>query len=95
MTFGLVSCSGSLFIDYHQMTHLGHYLCLPFAVINRLGNRVLALGTIQHSYPYEWRTKQPVITRLSKQWFINTDRLEGPAKVGVAFFNRIEKLSSY
>ncbi|CDS39985.1 isoleucyl trna synthetase mitochondrial [Echinococcus multilocularis] len=54
------------------------------AVINRLGDRVLALGTIQHSYPYEWRTKQPVITRLSKQWFINTDKLEGPAKIAYA-----------
>ncbi|VDK40020.1 unnamed protein product [Taenia asiatica] len=54
------------------------------AVVNRLGDRVLALGTIQHSYPYEWRTKRPVITRLSKQWFINTDVLEGPAKVAYA-----------
>uniref|UniRef100_A0A3B4XQ12 isoleucine--tRNA ligase n=1 Tax=Seriola lalandi dorsalis TaxID=1841481 RepID=A0A3B4XQ12_SERLL len=25
-----------------------------------------------HSYPYDWRTKQPVIIRPSKQWFINT-----------------------
>ncbi|KAL5966798.1 Isoleucine--tRNA ligase mitochondrial, partial [Taenia solium] len=54
------------------------------AVVNRLGDRVLALDIIQHSYPYEWRTKQPVITRLSKQWFINTDVLEGPAKVAYA-----------
>lgn len=50
-------------------------------MIKRLGSRVLALGTIQHSFPYEWRTKEPVITRLSEQWFIDTDKLEAPAKV--------------
>ncbi|XP_014669512.1 PREDICTED: isoleucine--tRNA ligase, mitochondrial-like isoform X2 [Priapulus caudatus] len=32
-----------------------------------------------HSYPYDWRTKQPVIFRASKQWFINTDRLKSLA----------------
>ncbi|KAL5111644.1 Isoleucine--tRNA ligase mitochondrial [Taenia crassiceps] len=57
------------------------------AVISRLGDRVLALGTIRHSYPYEWRTKQPVITRLSEQWFIDTDKLEGPAKASYAGVN--------
>jgi len=34
-----------------------------------------------HSYPYDWRTKQPVITRASKQWFINTGSLKDKAKV--------------
>nr|XP_020013328.1 isoleucine--tRNA ligase, mitochondrial isoform X2 [Castor canadensis] len=24
-----------------------------------------------HSYPYDWRTKKPVVIRASKQWFIN------------------------
>ncbi|VDM17411.1 unnamed protein product, partial [Hydatigera taeniaeformis] len=57
------------------------------AVIDLLGDRVLVLDTIQHSYPYEWRTKQPVITRLSEQWFINTDKLEGPAKAAYADVN--------
>uniref|UniRef100_A0A8C4XU00 Isoleucine--tRNA ligase, mitochondrial n=1 Tax=Falco tinnunculus TaxID=100819 RepID=A0A8C4XU00_FALTI len=25
-----------------------------------------------HSYPYDWRTKKPMIIRASKQWFVNT-----------------------
>ncbi|KAK9959829.1 hypothetical protein ABG768_009930 [Culter alburnus] len=33
-----------------------------------------------HSYPYDWRTKQPVVTRASKQWFINTASLKDKAK---------------
>uniref|UniRef100_A0A3Q4APP5 Isoleucine--tRNA ligase, mitochondrial n=1 Tax=Mola mola TaxID=94237 RepID=A0A3Q4APP5_MOLML len=33
-----------------------------------------------HSYPYDWRTKQPVIIRPSRQWFINTASLKDKAK---------------
>lgn len=33
-----------------------------------------------HSYPYDWRTKQPVVIRPSKQWFINTASLQDKAK---------------
>ncbi|KAG7511082.1 isoleucine-tRNA ligase, mitochondrial isoform X1 [Solea senegalensis] len=33
-----------------------------------------------HSYPYDWRTKQPVIISPSKQWFINTASLKDKAK---------------
>ncbi|XP_067335209.1 isoleucine--tRNA ligase, mitochondrial-like isoform X2 [Channa argus] len=33
-----------------------------------------------HSYPYDWRTKQPVVIRPSKQWFINTASLKDRAK---------------
>uniref|UniRef100_A0A671VS06 isoleucine--tRNA ligase n=1 Tax=Sparus aurata TaxID=8175 RepID=A0A671VS06_SPAAU len=29
-----------------------------------------------HSYPYDWRTKQPVVIRPSKQWFVNTASLK-------------------
>lgn len=34
-----------------------------------------------HSYPYDWRTKKPVVIRASKQWFINTANLKDTAKV--------------
>lgn len=34
-----------------------------------------------HSYPYDWRTKKPVILRASKQWFINTDAIKDKAIV--------------
>ncbi|KAG7272576.1 hypothetical protein CRUP_024365 [Coryphaenoides rupestris] len=33
-----------------------------------------------HSYPYDWRTKRPVIIRPSQQWFINTASLKDKAK---------------
>ncbi|KAJ8366529.1 hypothetical protein AAFF_G00350830, partial [Aldrovandia affinis] len=33
-----------------------------------------------HSYPYDWRTQQPVVIRASKQWFINTESLKDRAK---------------
>ncbi|XP_072221720.1 isoleucine--tRNA ligase, mitochondrial isoform X1 [Leuresthes tenuis] len=33
-----------------------------------------------HSYPYDWRTKKPVVIRPSKQWFINTASLKDKAK---------------
>ena len=35
--------------------------------------------TFQHSYPYDWRTKKPVILRGSKQWFIDTKHLQSNA----------------
>lgn len=34
-----------------------------------------------HSYPYDWRSKHPVVIRPSKQWFINTASLKDKAKV--------------
>ncbi|XP_066527411.1 isoleucine--tRNA ligase, mitochondrial isoform X2 [Hoplias malabaricus] len=33
-----------------------------------------------HSYPYDWRSKKPVMIRASKQWFINTANLKDKAK---------------
>ncbi|XP_062828358.1 isoleucine--tRNA ligase, mitochondrial [Anolis carolinensis] len=33
-----------------------------------------------HSYPYDWRTKKPVIIRASKQWFIDTANLKSAAQ---------------
>jgi len=34
---------------------------------------------MEHSYPIDWRTKQPVIIRASEQWFINTEKLKSSA----------------
>lgn len=34
-----------------------------------------------HSYPYDWRTKKPVVIRASKQWFVNITDLKATAKV--------------
>ncbi|KAH6923725.1 hypothetical protein HPB50_005791 [Hyalomma asiaticum] len=43
------------------------------AVTKLLANHVIRTGNYTHSYPYDWRSKQPVIVRSSRQWFINLD----------------------
>lgn len=50
-------------------------------IINMIKDNVLHLGEITHSYPYDWRTKQPVIIRASQQWFIDTEALKNEAVV--------------
>lgn len=40
---------------------------------------------VQHSYPYDWRTKKPVIIRSSKQWFIDTGKIKDQAQVIIYF----------
>ena len=40
------------------------------------GNHILAKNSYIHSYPYDWRTKKPVLLRASKQWFIDTGKLQ-------------------
>ncbi|MGO4938678.1 isoleucine--tRNA ligase [Fundicoccus sp. Sow4_D5] len=35
---------------------------------------LLAQGKIKHSYPHDWRTKQPVIYRATPQWFASIDK---------------------
>lgn len=51
-------------------------------VLRLLSDDVLHLGKIVHSYPYDWRTKQPVIIKASKQWFIDTEQIKDKAVVG-------------
>ncbi|KAK7502677.1 hypothetical protein BaRGS_00005927 [Batillaria attramentaria] len=53
------------------------------AVIHLLGDSMLKQETFTHSYPYDWRSKKPVIIRASKQWFVNTQRLKYPAQAAL------------
>ncbi|OWF46981.1 Isoleucine--tRNA ligase, mitochondrial [Mizuhopecten yessoensis] len=46
------------------------------AVMELLKESVIHQSPYQHSYPYDWRTKRPVIIRASKQWFINTNKIK-------------------
>jgi len=48
-------------------------------VLQHIAEDVVHASQLQHSYPIDWRTKQPVIIRASEQWFINTDKLKAPA----------------
>jgi isoleucyl-tRNA synthetase len=45
------------------------------AILNE-SNALVHEHSHKHSYPYDWRTKKPVIIRSSMQWFINTNRLK-------------------
>ncbi|XP_034133958.1 isoleucine--tRNA ligase, mitochondrial [Drosophila guanche] len=48
-------------------------------VLQHIAEDVVHSAQLEHSYPIDWRTKQPVIIRASEQWFINTDRLKSRA----------------
>ncbi|KAK1752550.1 hypothetical protein QBC47DRAFT_453996 [Echria macrotheca] len=39
------------------------------AVLGLLGDDVLDVHEYRHKYPYDWRTKQPIIIRATAQWF--------------------------
>ncbi|XP_060879352.1 isoleucine--tRNA ligase, mitochondrial [Metopolophium dirhodum] len=41
-------------------------------VCSLLSDKILHTEIYEHSYPYDWRTKLPVIVRASKQWFLDT-----------------------
>ncbi|KAJ1823483.1 isoleucine-tRNA ligase [Coemansia sp. RSA 2599] len=40
---------------------------------------LLAQKKLKHSYPYDWRTKQPIIQRATPQWFANVSELKNTA----------------
>jgi len=42
---------------------------------------IVSRDTVVHSYPLDWRTKQPLITRASRQWFVDTAKLKCRALV--------------
>lgn len=42
---------------------------------------VLLFEDYIHSYPYDWRTKGPIIIRASKQWFLDTNKIKDRAIV--------------
>ncbi|KAJ8985159.1 hypothetical protein NQ317_012811 [Molorchus minor] len=60
------------------------------AVLDIVRSNVMHLGEITHSYPYDWRTKQPIIIRLSRQWFIDTDAIKDKA-VSLIFTNHVRR----
>lgn len=48
-------------------------------VLDMLHEDIVQKHVIHHSYPYDWRTKQPVIIKASVQWFIDTESLKNKA----------------
>ncbi len=47
------------------------------AALTEVGG-LLARGKLVHSYPHSWRSKAPLITRATPQWFI---RMDGPERI--------------
>lgn len=45
-------------------------------VMEALQSDIVQAGKLEHSYPIDWRTKEPVIIRASKQWFIDTEKIK-------------------
>lgn len=56
-------------------------------VITLLKDDILHIEEYIHSYPYDWRTKKPVILRASQQWFIDTNALKERAIVCTDIFS--------
>jgi isoleucyl-tRNA synthetase len=54
------------------------------AVMTLMSDNILHSEQLVHSYPYDWRTKQPVIVRASCQWFIDTNAIKQKAIVSCA-----------
>lgn len=50
-------------------------------VCSLLNKEILHTEMYVHSYPYDWRTKLPVIIRASKQWFLNTAAIKNQSIV--------------
>ena len=64
----------------HSFAYL-RKLCSLFSVLDLLQENILHSSEYQHSYPYDWRTNQPIILRASKQWFVNTSKVKDLALV--------------
>ncbi|GFY44536.1 isoleucine--tRNA ligase, mitochondrial [Trichonephila inaurata madagascariensis] len=50
-------------------------------VLDFLVNDILHLEDYKHSYPYDWRSKTPVILRSCHQWFIDVNKIRTKALV--------------
>jgi isoleucyl-tRNA synthetase len=48
-------------------------------VLKILGDKTLAVHKYKHKYPYDWRTKLPVIVRATEQWFADVGHVKDDA----------------
>ena len=53
------------------------------AVLNLLADDVLKTTKYEHSYPYDWRTKKPVVVRATEQWFANVATIKKEALAAI------------
>lgn len=50
-------------------------------IIDMLGTDIVCVEDYVHSYPYDWRSKTPIIIKSSHQWFIDVHRFQTQAMV--------------
>ena len=55
-------------------------------VLKLMSHGIIHQSKIIHSYPIDWRTKQPILFRASLQWFFDTEKIKELAIVGYHFF---------
>jgi isoleucyl-tRNA synthetase len=53
------------------------------AVLDLLGPAVLKVHEYRHKYPYDWRTKKPVIVRATSQWFADVAAVKEQASAAL------------
>ncbi|KAL7817364.1 tRNA synthetases class I domain-containing protein [Trichoderma gracile] len=49
------------------------------AVLDLVGEDVLWTHKLEHKYPYDWRTKKPVVIRATAQWFADVESIKEDA----------------
>lgn len=54
-------------------------------VCSLLNDKILHTEVYKHSYPYDWRTKLPVIIRASKQWFLDTTAIKNESIASIQY----------
>lgn len=64
-----------LFAGLEVYTQKGELGGGNFAVLKALkeSNKLLAKGSVRHSYPHSWRSKSPLIFRNTSQWFVSME----------------------
>ncbi|EFC45761.1 predicted protein [Naegleria gruberi] len=85
---------GPCFVDeygkYNSQTPLPHLIGLPVLSVGNekvvemlqgdLSQYLLLKEDYSHRYPYDWRTKQPILIRMTEQWFAELKDLKNVAK---------------
>ncbi|KAK4191857.1 tRNA synthetases class I-domain-containing protein [Podospora australis] len=49
------------------------------AVLKLIPDYIIKTGKYTHKYPYDWRTKKPIIIRATAQWFADVGSIKEPA----------------
>ncbi|MFA5490885.1 MAG: isoleucine--tRNA ligase [Candidimonas sp.] len=48
-------------------------------ILSTLSDRIVGTVNISHDYPHSWRSKKPIIYRVTPQWFVSVEPLKRPA----------------